>query len=117
MATAPPPPAADDLEQLAAEIAALGEQIKSLKAATPGPVDQDAIGAAVASLLAAKKRYAELNNGIGVDGKPFGGDGGKSKKKKEGGGGGGPAKQVSVFLCIGCFGSIFYHHKLVLDTL
>ena len=74
-----------DLTALAAEIGALGEKIKSLKAATP--VDTEAVTAAVASLLATKKRYAENNNGVGVDGKPWQKSGDKQMES-------GPAKQV-----------------------
>lgn len=57
------------LEKLQQEIAALGETVKSLK--TADPVDKDAIAAAVASLLEAKKTYAANNDGIGFDGQPY----------------------------------------------
>jgi hypothetical protein len=58
-----------DLQQLKADIDALGEQIKQLK--TAASVDKDAVGKAVADLLEKKKVYAKENNGIGVDGQPF----------------------------------------------
>lgn len=60
---------ATDLEQLAKEITTVGETISTLKSA--GGDNKDAIGSAVANLLALKKQYAEANNGIGVDGKPY----------------------------------------------
>ena len=58
-----------DLDKLKEEITALGEKIRELKSASE--VDKTAIGAAVNDLLAAKKKYAENNNGIGADGKPY----------------------------------------------
>lgn len=57
-----------DLEKLKAEIAVLGEKIKELKSSEG---DKDAIDVAVKELLAAKKLYADNNDGIGVDGKPY----------------------------------------------
>lgn len=92
-----------DLDKLKDEINALGEKIKSLKSASP--VDQEAVGAVVKELLASKKLYAENNNGIGVDGKPFQENLSKAEKKKqakaaaaagEDGEGGGPAKMVRL---------------------
>mmetsp|Transcript_26176 Transcript_26176/g.36674 ORF Transcript_26176/g.36674 Transcript_26176/m.36674 type:complete len:883 (+) Transcript_26176:45-2693(+) len=56
-----------DLEKLKAEVEALGEKVQSLKSAG----DKDAIPGAVKELLEAKKKYADNNNGIGVDGKPY----------------------------------------------
>jgi hypothetical protein len=86
-----------DLDKLKAEIDAIGEKIKSLKAAT-GEVDKDGIAAAVASLVAAKKIFADNNNGIGVDGKPFEEPLTKAQKKAkakaEAGTAPGPAKPV-----------------------
>jgi hypothetical protein len=86
-----------DLDKLKAEIDAIGEKIKSLKSAT-GEVDKDGIAAAVASLVAAKKTYADNNNGIGVDGKPFEEPLTKAQKKAkakaEAGAAPGPAKPV-----------------------
>ena len=86
------------LEPLAQEIAALGEQIKALKATDP--VDKAAVGAAVASLLAAKKNYAEHNHGIGVDGQPYEDP---QTKKKQAKAGTGPAKQVCRRLVDGTY--------------
>lgn len=80
-----------DLTALATEIAALGESIKTLKAEG---ADKEKIGGAVAELLAKKKEYAEANNGIGVDGKPFGMS--KADKKKAAKANNGPAKQVRM---------------------
>jgi hypothetical protein len=57
-----------DLTQLKSEIEALGEKVKELK--TSGG-DKDAIGAAVAEMLALKKEYADNNKGIGIDGNPY----------------------------------------------
>jgi NAD(P)H-hydrate repair Nnr-like enzyme with NAD(P)H-hydrate dehydratase domain len=57
-----------NLDELQQEIATLGDQIKALKASGG---DGDAISAAVAALLAAKKLYADNNNGIGFDGQPY----------------------------------------------
>lgn len=62
-------PQQQSLAELAAEITALGERIKTLKSGTV-VVDPSAVPTAVAALLDAKKRYAERNNGIGVDGQP-----------------------------------------------
>jgi hypothetical protein len=58
-----------NLDALKQEVEALADKVKELKAASP--VDKDAIGATVQNLLAAKQKYADNNNGIGVDGKPF----------------------------------------------
>lgn len=84
-----------DLEQLKAEIAEIGETIRTLKAANDSSKSSD-IQAAVNRLLLAKQTYAEHNNGIGVDGKPFGQK--KDKKKEKG-----PPVQVRsdwfVYLC------------------
>lgn len=86
-----------DLDKLKDEIYALGDTIKSLKSADS--VDNDAVGKAVAELLDKKKLYADHNNGIGVDGKPFQTNLTKAEKKAQAkadkGGGPGPAKQVS----------------------
>jgi hypothetical protein len=59
-----------NLEELKEEINSLGNTIKSLKS-SPSDENKDAIQTAVASLLAAKKLYAENNDGIGVDGLPY----------------------------------------------
>jgi hypothetical protein len=84
-----------ELEQLKEQIDAAGEKIKTLKTAE-GAVDKDAIGAAVKDLLDLKKQYAENNNGIGVDGKPFEAPMSKAEKKAKDKAdkAGGPAKQV-----------------------
>lgn len=57
-----------ELEQLKQEIEALGEKIKELKSSG---AEKDSIGSAVSQLLEKKKAYADANNGIGVDGKPY----------------------------------------------
>ena len=67
-----------DLKALKAEVDTHAASIVSLKSASAAPAD---IKAAVSLLLSAKKAYAESNNGIGVDGKPF--DDGKKKKKEK----------------------------------
>jgi hypothetical protein len=59
-----------NLEELQQEIATLGEKIKALKASGDAADNKDAVATAVASLLQAKKTYAENNNGIGYDGQP-----------------------------------------------
>jgi hypothetical protein len=85
-----------ELEQLKEQIDAVGEKINTLKTAE-GVVDKAAIGAAVKDLLDLKKQYAEGNNGIGVDGKPFEAPMSKAEKKakeKADKAGAGPAKQV-----------------------
>lgn len=69
-----------DLTALAAEISQLGETIKTLK--TSGG-DKAAIDDAVAKLLAAKQEYADNNNGIGVDGKPYEKPLSKKEKKEK----------------------------------
>jgi WHEP-TRS domain len=58
-----------ELKDIEAVITALGDKIKSLKAS--GTPDKDVVDSAIKDLLAAKRKYAENNNGIGVDGKPF----------------------------------------------
>lgn len=84
-----------DLEKLKQEVTQIGDRIKELKSASE--VDKDAIGAAVKDLLAAKKKYADNNNGIGVDGKPYEEPLSKAEKKKRAKAekGAGPAKEVS----------------------
>lgn len=82
-----------NLEELKKEVQVLAENVTELKASG----DKDAIGAAVAQLLAAKQTYADNNNGIGVDGKPYEPPMSKAEKKakakaeKQG-----PAKAVSA---------------------
>jgi len=58
-----------ELDKLKTEIESIGEKIKALKAAET--VDKDAIGVALKDLLEKKKLYADNNNGIGADGKPY----------------------------------------------
>jgi WHEP-TRS domain len=58
-----------NLEALSADIAGMGEKIKELKSDSGS--SPEAISAAVEELLRLKKEYADNNNGIGVDGKPF----------------------------------------------
>ena len=70
----------DDLSKLKAEIDALAGRIEELKASGG---DKDAIGSAVASLLAAKQNYADQNNGIGVDGQPYRPPMSKKEKKAQ----------------------------------
>lgn len=77
---------ADNIEGLRAKVSEYAEKVKSLKSASPQ--DKEAIGAAVKELLAAKQSFADANGGIGVDGKPMGGE----KKKKE------PPVQVSDWI-------------------
>ena len=68
------------LDELKALVESLAEKIKTLKA--EGGDNKEAIGAAVKELLEAKKKYADGNNGIGVDGKPYEAPMSKSEKKK-----------------------------------
>jgi len=74
-------PAPIDLTELASRISSLGENIKLLKSSSEQP-DADAISAAVAALLDAKRLYAHNNGGVGVDGKPWEEPLTKSQKKK-----------------------------------
>lgn len=78
-AVATPTPS-ETQDELKARIAALGESIKSLKSS--GEPDKDAISAAVAALLDAKRTFAKNNGGVGVDGKPWEEPMTKSQKKK-----------------------------------
>jgi hypothetical protein len=71
------------MEKLKEKITALGDKIKALKSTSAAEVDKEAIGAAVQELLDLKGHYAALNNGIGVDGKPYE-DPSKKKKKEKG---------------------------------
>lgn len=70
-----------NLDELKVEILTIGETIKTLKSTSPN--DKEAIGTAVASLLAAKQLYADHNDGIGVDGQPFVKDPPSKKDKKK----------------------------------
>ncbi len=99
------------IEELKAKVDDLAQKVTDLKKSTP--VDKDAIGVTVKALLDAKRTYAENNNGIGVDGKPWEEPLSKAEKKKrdkakkatEAGGAkpaGADGKQVSSF-CFLCF--------------
>ena len=77
----------DLLAKLSEEITSLGDQIKTLKSSGG---EKEMIDGLVKQLLSKKQEYADNNNGIGVDGKPFGG----AEKKKKEGAGAGPPKQV-----------------------
>jgi hypothetical protein len=87
-----------ELEQLKEQIDAAGEKIKTLKS-SEGEVDKVAIAAAVNELISLKKQYADNNNGIGVDGKPFEAPMTKAEKKakEKAEKAAGPAKQVRLF--------------------
>lgn len=69
-----------DLEALKVNIHNLGENVKELKAAN---ADKKELDDAVQALLTAKKEYAQNNNGIGVDGKPFQEPLSKAEKKAQ----------------------------------
>lgn len=71
---------AANLEELRANVEAIAASIVALKKAEP--VDKEAIATAVKALLEAKRKFADNNNGIGVDGKPFEEPMSKSDKKK-----------------------------------
>jgi hypothetical protein len=103
---------AEDLEQLKQQVETLATKVSNLKGADAAGADnKDAIGAAVQELLAAKKKYAENNNGIGVDGKPYVEIMTKSEKKKKekGTADSGPAKTVSSDCCALSWGLIIKH--------
>jgi len=69
----------EKLQKLKGVIYTLGDDIRTLK--TTSPDSKDKIKSLVDQMLAAKLEYAQLNNGIGVDGKPV-----EDKKKKKKGG-------------------------------
>jgi glutamyl-tRNA synthetase len=73
-------PAPADLTELASRITSLGDSINTLKSSSEP--DKDAISAAVAALVDAKRVYAQNNGGIGVDGKKWEEPMSKSEKKK-----------------------------------
>ena len=61
------------LEELKKEIDAVGGQIAAAKKEITDKEEvKKVIGPLIPKLLELKKKYAEANNGIGVDGKPFG---------------------------------------------
>jgi hypothetical protein len=70
-----------NLEELRGQTTALADKINNLKKANP--IDKDAIAATVKELLDAKRSFAENNNGIGVDGKPWEEPMSKAEKKKK----------------------------------
>jgi hypothetical protein len=73
--------AAADLSALKEKVEALSNQIRDLKASGTDDA-KDKIPPLVKEMLAAKKAYADGNNGIGVDGKPYEEPLSKSEKKK-----------------------------------
>jgi uncharacterized protein YoaH (UPF0181 family) len=87
-----------DLEELRSKVSALGERVKELKAS--GSASQEAISAAVAELLDAKKTFAENNNGIGVDGKHLDDGHGKKSKSKVASSGETTAPKKEVRACL-----------------
>lgn len=87
-----------NLEELKKEVESLAMKVKDLKAGSS--VDKDAVGGAVKELLEAKQKYADNNNGIGVDGKPYEPPMSKAEKKAKAKAEKGPAKQVSIVLCV-----------------
>lgn len=77
-----------DLNKLKDEISSIGNKIKELKnMAVKELTVTDEIGKNVQDLLAKKQLYADHNNGIGVDGKPFKATMTKAEKKKQDQGG------------------------------
>lgn len=70
----------EKLLKLKEVIDTLGNDVRTLK--TTSPDSKDKIKSLIDQMLAAKSEYAQLNNGIGVDGKPV-----EDKKKKKKGGG------------------------------
>ncbi len=103
-----------NLDDLRAKVQSIADKITELKKANP--VDKDAIGASVKELLDAKRTFAQSNNGIGVDGKPWEEPMSKAEKKKKakaekaaaaagGGNGDGAPKQVrdTLFGCSACW--------------
>lgn len=71
-----------NLETLKAEIEVIGKNITNTKKEiTDKDEAKKATGPMITKLLELKKKFADMNNGIGVDGKPFGAKGGKEKKK------------------------------------
>ncbi len=96
-----------NLDELRSNVTNLASKITELKKCNP--VDKDAISSCVAELLNAKRTFAQNNNGIGVDGKPWEEPLSKKEKKAKekaekaaaaaaAGGGGGNGKEVSFGL-------------------
>ncbi|KAG7337166.1 glutaredoxin 3 [Nitzschia inconspicua] len=69
-----------DLDSLKAEIDSIGNQIKQAKS---DKSDKSVIDPLVKQLLAKKQEYADNNNGVGVDGKPFGAVSSATSSKKK----------------------------------
>lgn len=85
-----------DLGSLKSEIEVLGSQIKDKKSSG---ASKDEISALVEILKEKKRAYAAMNNGIGLDGNPFGESDGGGKKKgkvKDGTGGEQPATATAT---------------------
>lgn len=68
-----------NLDELRGQVDSLAQKINDLKKANP--VDKDAIATSVKELLDTKRTFAQNNNGIGVDGKPWEEPMTKSQKK------------------------------------
>jgi hypothetical protein len=71
-----------ELNQIKEDIAAIGNRIKELKS-KGADADKNEIAKAVQELLDKKQLYADNNNGIGADGKPFKANMTKAEKKKQ----------------------------------
>ena len=69
-----------DLDELRAKVTSIADEITSFKETTP--VNKEGIAALIPQLLAAKVAFAQANNGIGVDGKPYEAPLSKAEKKK-----------------------------------
>ena len=70
---------ANNLDELKSQVETIAQKIIDLKKCNP--VNKDAITTSVKELLDAKRLYAQSNNGIGVDGKPWEEPMTKSQKK------------------------------------
>jgi hypothetical protein len=97
------------LDDWRTKVEACAEQVKTLK--TTDGVEKEAVGAAVTALLDAKRSFAKLNKGIGIDGKPFEEPMSKAdkKKQKKQGTPAGPAKEVRTPILYFCM-NIAYKH-------
>jgi hypothetical protein len=97
-----------DLDTLRADITAAAEKVRDLKSSSTSTADasssSEALQAALAELLRLKKEFADNNDGMGVDGKPFalpmskGEKKAKAKAEKAGATGEGPAVDKPVSL-------------------
>ena len=72
-----------DHESLRTKINSLGEEIKTVKSSPDAADSKEKLTKLVADLLESKKQFADLNNGIGVDGKPYEAPMSKAEKKKK----------------------------------